>query len=147
MTGASVVIVPFSVEHLRAIRLQAAQAGVLETVGDVEAAYIEASDYAFTAMDGDDVVACAGILKLWEGRGHAWALLSGSIGHRFVRVHRAVKRAIEISGYRRIEMDVDASHAEAIKWAGMLGFYNETPDGMRGYTTDGRLYYRFARVE
>lgn len=146
MTEGKIVIVPFCVDHLRAIKLQAAQAGVLSSIGDTEAAYIEASEYAFTALDGDEVVACAGILKLWEGRGHAWALLSGSIGSRFVRVHRAVMRAIKLSGYRRIEMDVDAAHAEAIKWAGMLGFYNETPDGMRGYTTDGRLYYRFARV-
>lgn len=141
------VIVPFNAAHLTAIKLQQAQSHALSTLGDAESVYLEASDYAFTALDGDVVVACAGIIRLWEGRGHAWALMSGSIGARFVGVHRAVKRAIQISGYRRIEMDVDASHEEAIKWAHMLGFYNETPDGMRGYTADGRLFYKFARVQ
>ena len=141
------VIVPFSVEHLAAIKLQSAQSDVLSTLGDAESVYLEASTYAFTALDGDEVVGCAGIMKLWEGRGHAWALLSGNIGARFVGVHRAVKRAIQVSGYRRIEMDVDASHEEAIKWAHMLGFYNETPDGMRGYVADGRLIYKFVRLE
>lgn len=141
------VIVPFSVEHLDTIRLQQAQSKALDTVGDAEAVYLEASEFAFTALDGDIVVACAGILTLWEGRGHAWALMSGNIGARFVGVHRAVKRAIAVSGFRRIEMDVDAAHKEAIKWAHMLGFYNETPDGMRGYTADGRIFYKFARVQ
>lgn len=141
------VIVPFSSAHLSAIKLQQAQSTALDIVGDAESVYLEASNYAFTALDGDEVVACAGIIRLWEGRGHAWALMSGSIGARFVCVHRAVKRAIKMSGYRRIEMDVDASHKEAIKWAHMLGFYNETPDGMRGYVADGRLIYKFVRLE
>lgn len=139
-------IVPFKVEHARQIHLQSKQAEVVDSLQLGDTVYMEASGYAFTALEGDTVLACAGIIKLWEGRGHAWALLSGDLGSKFLRVHRAVKRAIELSGYRRIEMDVDASHAEALKWATMLGFYNETPNGMRGYVADGRLLYKFVRV-
>lgn len=141
-----VKIVPFAIEHLQAIQLQPYQRDALDRMSDPERAYMAASDYAFTALDGDEVLGCAGIFRMWEGRGHAWALLSANIGSRFVRVHRAVKRAIEISGYRRVEMVVDTAHAEALRWAEMLGFVCETPEGMRGYYTDGRLYTLFARV-
>lgn len=139
-------IVPFKVEHLQAIKLQAAQSDAITGLGDAESIYLECSEFAFSALEGDRVIACAGIIKLWEGRGHAWALLSGDIGNRFVAIHRAVKRAIDVSGYRRVEMDVDGDHKEAIKWAHMLGFYNETPDGMKGYVADGRLIYKFVRL-
>jgi len=140
-----VIIVPFKLEHLKNIKLQSAQAGILDNI-EPYGAYVEASDFGFTAMDGDEVVACAGIIKMWEGRGHAWALLSDNIGGRFVQLHRAVKRALAMSGYKRIEMVVDADFAEGLKWAHMLGFKCETPDGMPGYATDNRLYKLFARV-
>lgn len=136
---------PFKLEHLKKIKLQKAQGGILENI-EPYAAFVEQSDFGFTAMDGDEVVACAGIIKMWEGRGHAWALMSDSIGHRFVQLHRAVKRGLAMTNFKRIEMVVDADFAEGLKWAHMLGFKCETPEGMPGYATDGRLYKLFARV-
>lgn len=139
-------VVPFEIEHLHRLKLQPNQHDALLRMSDMEEAYLAASEFAFTGLDGEEVVACAGIVKMWEGRGHAWALLSGNIGNRFVRVHRAVKRAVEVSGYHRVEMVVDSDFPAAIKWAEKLGFRCETPDGMPGYYNDGRLYKLFARI-
>lgn len=139
-------IVPFQVEHLKRINLQSSQMDAFVRLGDAEEAYLNASQYAFTALDGDEVVACAGIVDIWQGRGQAWALMSDSIGVRFVKVHRAVKRALDLYEHRRVEMIVDADFAEGLKWAELLGFKCETPDGMPGYYNDGRLYKLFARV-
>lgn len=140
-------IVPFQVEHLKRINLQSSQMDAFTRLGDAEEAYLNASQYAFTALDGDEVVACAGIVDIWQGRGQAWALMSNSIGVRFVKVHRAVKRALDLYEHRRVEMIVDADFAEGLKWAELLGFKCETPDGMPGYYNDGRLYKLFARVK
>jgi hypothetical protein len=140
------MIVPFHPDHLTRLKLQPKQGGALSGLTTDQSEMMAGCDIAWTALDGDEVVACAGIMHLWEGRGHAWALLSGNIGRRMVQMHRAVKRAIELSGYRRIEMDVDAEFAEAKHWARLLGFIDETPHGMPGYSPDGRLYHKFARV-
>lgn len=138
---------PFELAHLDNIKLQPHQRDALTRLDDAGRAYLAVADQAFTMLDGDEVIGCAGIAEMWQGRAHAWALLSDNIGHRFVRAHRAVIRFLRVSGYRRIEMVVDSDHPAALRWAEMLGFRCETPDGMPGYYTDGRLYKLFARVE
>jgi hypothetical protein len=140
------MIVPFHPDHLAALKIQTKQSGALDGLTSDQADMMAGCDIAWSAIDGEEVVACAGIMHMWEGRGHAWALLSGNIGRRMVIVHRAVMRAIKISGYRRIEMDVDGDFQEAKDWARLLGFVDETPNGMPGYSPDGRLYHKFARV-
>lgn len=139
-------VIPFKAEHLGLIKPQEKQSGILNQVTPAHGLFIETCEVAFTAVDGDEIIACAGIIPLWPGRGHAWAVMSNNIGNRFIRVHRAVKRAIELSSFRRIEMCVDSEFLEAVEWAHMLGFVDETPNGMPGYTDDGRLYHQFARV-
>jgi hypothetical protein len=138
-------IVKFEIKHLELINVQESQKDI--KLSEVQISYMRASDFGFTALDDDTVLACAGIIELWPGRGHAWAVLSGNIGNKFIRVHRAVKRSLDLSGYRRIEMDVDSAFSEAVKWAEMLGFYCETPSGMVGYTDDDRLFMKFVRVK
>lgn len=141
------MIVPFHPGHLARLNLQPKQGGALKGLSGEQSEMMANCEIAWTAIDGEEVIACAGIMHLWEGRGHAWALLSGNIGRRMVLVHRAVKRAIEMSGYRRIEMDVDGDFPEAKNWARLLGFVDETPNGMPGYSPDGRLYHKFVRVK
>ncbi len=141
-------VVKFNKQHLKEIKLQQAQKDALSSMSATEKEYMEVSDFAFSAIDENgDVIACAGIVKLWEGRGHAWALLGENLGPKFVAITRAVKRAIDLSGFKRLEMDVESSQKAALRWAEMLGFYNETPGGMVNYTNDGRLYYKFVRVQ
>ena len=91
-------------------------------------------------------IAAAGVLELWPGRGHAWALLSVHAGPHLGAITRAIRRQLEALPLRRIEMAVDAQFPEAVRWAYMLGFECETPEPMRNYLPNGGACYLFARV-
>lgn len=139
-------IVPYQPHHLENLLLQPSQEGVRRYFGNPDyGKMLEVPGLAFTGMDGDRVIAMAGVLPRWEGRAEAWALLSGDLKRHFVQIHRAVLRFLEGTDIRRIETAVDANFPEGLAWAGMLGFKNEGL--MRGYTPEGRDCYRFARVK
>lgn len=139
-------IIPYKAEHLEAMMLQPAQENVRRYFGNPEyGRMLDFPGHAFTAMEGDKVIAMAGVLPRWEGRAEAWALLSGDLKRHFVRIHRAILRYLETSDIRRIETAVDANFKAGIVWAEMLGFKNEGL--MPGYTPEGRDCYRFARVK
>jgi len=139
-------IIPYKAEHLEAMMLQPAQENVRRYFGNPEyGRMLDFPGHAFTAMEGEKVIAMAGVLPRWEGRAEAWALLSGDLKRHFVRIHRAILRYLETSDIRRIETAVDANFKAGIVWAEMLGFKNEGL--MPGYTPEGRDCYRFARVK
>lgn len=140
-------IVKFNKDHIKLINIQPSQKQFLEDMTAAEKLYMEASEFAFSAIENGVVIGCAGIVELWPGRGHAWSLLGDNLGSKFVAIHRAVSRAIKLAGYRRVEMDIDANDPAAIKWAELLGFYNETPGGMVNYSDDGRIYMKYVRVK
>lgn len=139
-------IVPFEAEHALRLTLQYAQAMVDSE--QIKPAYAQALEHAgggWTAIDDGEVIACAGMVEQWQGRALAWAMLSGDIGPmRFMRVSRAVRKALGMAQYRRIEMQVDADHPQAIRWAQMLGF--EVESKMRAFLPDGRDAYMFVRI-
>lgn len=138
-------IVPFQPEHMFALRLQAAQRKFAETFTPEHARDLAAASQSYTAIVDGRPVACSGIVEQWEGRALAWALLDGEIGpHAFVRVSRAVRRFLDASTYRRIEMQVDADHAQAIRWAELLGF--EVESKKRAFLPDGRDAFEFVRI-
>lgn len=138
-------IIPFQPIHLKLLMLQPQQEHARQYLGQPEYARTLMSGPAFTAMEGERVIAMAGVLPYWEGRAEAWALLSGDLKRHFLRIHRAVLRFLETSDIRRIETAVDANFPQAIAWAEKLGFKCEGL--MIGYTPEGRDCYRFARVK
>jgi hypothetical protein len=139
-------IIPYKAEHLTMLMLQPSQGEARKYLGNPEyGRHLDVPGLAFTAMEGGEVLAMAGVMPRWEGRAEAWALLSGDLKRHFVRIHRAVLRFLETSDIRRIETAVDANFQAGIAWAEMLGFQNEGM--MRGYTPEGRDCYRFARVK
>lgn len=138
-------IIPFQADHVQAINLQMAQRRFDSAFKPEYARALQAAGNAYTAIDGDEPVACCGLVEQWEGRALAWALLAENIGPgRFVRVTRAVRRFLDMADYRRIEMQVDAEHAQAIRWAQMLGF--EVEAMLRAFLPDGRDAFQFVRI-
>lgn len=139
-------VVPFAAGHLAQLSLQPAQQVSLWADGD-GAGYAEAlaaSGYAWTGLADGRPIACAGIVEQWRGRGLAWALLSTEAGGHFVRVTRAVQRALDLSPLRRIEMHVDCHFAAANRWAEMLGFQCESV--MRSFNPEGRDAFMYVRI-
>lgn len=139
-------IVPFKAEHVHGINLQVAQALLEDTLSPTHAKMLEThSEVAYSAIDGDTVIASAGIVEQWKGRGLCWALLAGDIGaSRFVRVSRAVRRAVDVAQWRRLEMQVDAEHVAAMRWAELLGF--EVESKLRSFLPDGRDAFMYVRI-
>lgn len=138
-------IITFQPEHLRRICLQPHQAILSSEIAKPEygPALVEAGP-CYSAVDGDNVLACAGFYPQWTGRAIVWALLSETAGRHFVRIHRAVLRSFELHPFRRIETAVAAGFPEGDRWATMLGFQREGL--MRAYLPDGGDAHLYARV-
>jgi len=138
-------IVDFEAKHLMSIKLQDAQRYEGSCIDQVLADQIVGS-YAFTALEGDDVVGCGGIAELYTGRGLCWTYISQSAKPRnFLMVHRAVQAAIKNCPIKRLEMTVDCEFSQGHRWANQLGFTLET-SRMRHYRPDGgdcAMYVRF----
>ena len=132
--------------HIMAINLQPAQQFALGLLTPEYASQIvEQRGVGWTAMHEGRPIACAGIVEAWEGRGLAWALFSEQALRHFTSIHRAARNVLADAPWRRIEMTVDATHEQGIRWAQRLGFEQEGL--MRSYTRDGRDCYLFARLK
>jgi len=141
-------IVALQPSHLLDIELQSAQAsgfaGRLALTPQQAADIVAASGVSAAAIDEDQVIACAGIVDLHGGRGHAWAMFSAQALVRFKTIHRVVLAVLNAAPWRRIEMAVDCEHVAACHWAQRLGFSCE--GRMRAYTPDGRDSFLYARI-
>lgn len=138
-------IVPFKAEHIMQLQLQPRQGAFFyDDYSPEHGRLLEQHGEGYTAIVDGRPVACAGMVDQWRGRALAWALIGADAGPHFVRITRAVRRALDMAEWRRIEMQVDAEHGEAIRWARMLGF--EVESKMRAFLPDGRDAFMFVRI-
>lgn len=138
------IIEPFRPDHLERLLLQPRQDHVRHLFENPDYGKYLANGLAYAAVEGDTVLACAGLLPMWEGRAEAWALMGADLKRDFIAVHHAVRRFLSIADFRRIEAVVDAEFCNGKKWMERLGF---RPEGlMRAYTPDGRDCIRYAKV-
>ena len=128
-------IEPLKAWHLEEIKMQDAQEYVSKWITPEVRHQLE-RQMAFAAVEGDEVLACSGIIEMWEGRALVWAMLSGNLGNRFLRVHRAVKKFLDTVSYRRIEAHVDVGFNNGTRWIELLGFRQEIPC-MKGFLPNG----------
>jgi len=138
-------IEPFRPDHLALLALQPAQAYMGPQLTDLAYGKQLAAYPAFTALQADRVLGCAGLVPQWEGRAIVWALLAADIGRGMVVVHRAVDRFLSLRTERRIEATCDHSFGAASRWLLMLGFQHEGT--MRAFTPDGHDHDLYARVQ
>jgi RimJ/RimL family protein N-acetyltransferase len=138
-------IVPFEVRHLDTIMLQPAQQQFFSYFDPSYAEALKVSGPCFTAINNGRVLGCAGLVKQWENRAIAWALLSGNVGKDFIKVHRAVARFLDLCEFRRVEAFVDVNFVQGHRWIEMLGF---SPEGyMRQFNPDGGDAMMYARLK
>jgi hypothetical protein len=132
-------IVPFVPAHVGAMIVQPAQAG------DIDAESLS-SPYgmAWTAMDGEQPIACAGLVEVWSGRAYAWALLSADAGRHMVSITRAIRYRLDTAKFNRIELAVAAGFAPGVRFARLLGFELEAK--ARRYMPNGGDAFIFVRV-
>ena len=128
-------IVPFRAEHLFQVQVQRADAFAAEYISP-EAALAMEQHVAFSVLEGEAVLGCAGVVSPWPGRGMMWALFSEDIGPHFVAVHWFARRFIRDCGIRRLEATVAVEFESGHRWARLLGFRQEIKR-MEGYLPTG----------
>lgn len=102
---------------------------------------------AFTLRDHDGtVLMVAGVLRVDESYGTAWAFLSAHSGPRMRWLTGKARGYLDtlMPSHRRIDMLVRADFPQAARWAALLGFAEE--GAMPCAATDGADMLRFARV-
>lgn len=138
-------IIPFKKAHLDKMIVQEHQKGYvfLETSEMFDQL---AGEDSFSAIDDDGTVwGCAGLVRITQTRGVAWAYLAQDMNARMITVTRAIKRYFEMSDLIRIEMQVDCEFPQGHRWAKMLGFEKEC-ERMRAFTPDLRDCALYAKV-
>lgn len=99
---------------------------------------------AWTGEHEGVILGIAGLLPQWENRALAWTLISDEAGPHFRCIHKAVKRMLDVSEFRRIEATVDVGFDAGQRWMNLLGFEHEGL--MRAYRPDGADMHLYARV-
>lgn len=139
------LIVPFEPWHMTAICLQPSQRWMGPIITEKHAEAMKHSGPAYSLVDGAEVIACSGIMHMWENRAQVWALISERSGRCFVRIYRAMDKFLKMQDVRRIEATVDAGFIEGHRMLRMLGFVYEGK--MRAYLPTGADSYLYARVK
>lgn len=139
-------IIPFQPAHLEHIMLQPAQVGFSQYFDPQYGPALRDGGPCFTGLDDDgNVVGCSGVIKQWDNRAIAWALLSDWSGKHFFKIHKAVKRFLDMTEFPRIEAFVDADFEQGHRWVEMLGFERE--GYMRQFTPAGKDAVLYARLK
>lgn len=138
------IVLPFLTSHLYDLEL-IEEMGFMGSRLDSE--YVEglASGDATTIIIDGKVACCLGIAEYNDGTGLAWSLMGKQSEGHMTCVTRAALDCIKRCKFDRIEMHVDASFKLANKWADMLGFMLETPNGMKKWGPNGETYNLYAR--
>lgn len=125
-------ILPYQPEHLAQLAVQAAQVGDCERLGLPRGAAAELGP-AFTAaeLDGDGrvmtVLGCAGLAEHPGGeRASAWASFAeGLRPAQWSALTAAIRRVLDQSGYRLVDVMVRPDFPAAQRYAEALGFEQE----------------------
>jgi hypothetical protein len=100
---------------------------------------------ALTALEGDKVLMCGGVIPRFPGVGEVWALLSSDARWHLVALTRATRRFLGTQNYRRLEVTAEAGFAPGCRWLEMLGFRPEGPCYNYGPKGEHHLRYSLCR--
>jgi len=135
----------YKAEHLATLDLQQGQQYIYTYLSPELRQALE-SKWSYSALDGDEVVCCAGLIEFWSNRAVAWAYLSENITpRRFVVIHKMVQRFLDACPFDRVEAAVDVYFEPGHRWVEALGFTLEAPS-MRKFRPDGGASALYARV-
>lgn len=139
------IVRPWRIGDSQKIRLQRAQCYTGD-LADVSADLTPLSEIglAWSADDDGDVVACGGLLPVWDNRAQAWMLVGENAGPHFTGIHRSVRDFLVNAPYRRVEAHVDVGFSEGVRWMKMLGF--ELESYKRAFRPDGADMLEFVRI-
>ena len=139
----SITFVPYEPHHLAEIKLRPEQVPYFDALVKPEHAESLANGLAWTALDGDRVLGCAGLSSQWPGRKVAWTI-SGNLPSYAGPPILAKLKEIIAAQIGRIEFSVPCNNGEGCLVAHELGFKVE---GMaEAYGPDGADHFMYAKV-
>ena len=104
-------------------------------------------NFSISAWVGNQCIGAAGLIQVHPHRAIAWAMLSADAGPYMLSVTRKIKNFFKSQPTKRIEITVLEGFKEGHKWAKLLNFTLETPEGMRGHGVGGETEYLYSRVK
>lgn len=136
---------PCKQEHLALIRPQEHDKKVIAAFMTPASKTLIDSSFAISAWVGFRCIGAAGIVRCHGDTALAWAVLGADAGPYLLQLTRKVRKAIDISPYKRVEMRVIYTFEEGHRWARLLGFGEPEAPLMRRsgvYGEDETLYAR-----
>lgn len=102
---------------------------------------------SWTVRQRGKVVACGGIIPLWNGRSQAWSMISSDIGGAgLFGLTKFCRKILNSYPGKRVEATVVEAFPEGCRWVDLLGFEKETPMPMAKFLPDGRAAYLYSRM-
>lgn len=103
---------------------------------------------AWTMMDGDEVIACMGVLDAGGGVGNLWMYVTDKARGHAIPLFRfcqsALRRLFDVMRFHRIQTVIRTDRPEYERWAQMFCFEKEGL--LRKATSAQEDLYLFARV-
>jgi len=137
--------VDFKAEHLRELQDTGSQQYVSQYIAEASIATLENYE-SFSGIADGRVIACSGVVPIWNNRAMAWAYLADDIAKEFLHVHFAVLRFLKRCSYDRVEATVECNHVEGHTWIQALGFELEAPV-MHKYLPNGAPCSLYSRIK
>lgn len=101
---------------------------------------------AYTIIDGEEIIGCWGIVRLWGGVGEAWTVFSAAVARHPLWLHKTARRMIQDvmagMGLDRLQVNVLAGSGRNCRWVERLGFHSEGT--MERFGQNGEDYIRYA---
>jgi len=141
-------VIPFISEHLAEMTIQdnPDNAGSMDRETIFRKAQERLNGPAITLLNDENrIIACGGIINIWNGVGEAWSV-SSTIAVRYPKFILSTARQF-IAGcteYHRIQAIVIAGFIRAAKFLAHLGFQHE--GDLRKYSETGQDYKLFSIV-
>lgn len=136
-------LVKLNRDHIKDLRLRDDQLKDLELLDDDFLEMAENQSESYTGLEEGKPIFCCGLLRVWEGRALAWALLGEEAAKHAKSMHKAAKWILDNSDCRRIEATIDPSSESAIRWVEHLGFEYECI--FKAYTPSGEDMLSYVR--
>lgn len=135
-------VIPFEPRHIGMMRVQTRQVMEVSSLTLPYLAQLTLAGPALSAEHDGQILACAGIASPGFGIGTLWACVSQDAGPHFVRLHKCMRRMLDIPRLRRIEASAEKDFFEGCRWLELLGFKSEGP--LAHYGPNGEDHIRYA---
>jgi len=141
-----ITIVPVSLAHTKALQRME---GLFFTMGTEEQAKVVVEmSIGFSMVEGDKVLGCCGVIKMWHGVGTMWMMVSEELKKRprlLLTTAREITMLIAVNHrFHRLELFMNPELKKHIRFIEALGFTFE--GRMIKHTVDKKDHLLYAKT-